>query len=69
MLLFEETKKPEENPPKPEVTTVAAYLDEDHGKMLAYVQAAGALNKSEAIRQCIRLGYRTLLERKKGGAV
>lgn len=66
MLLFEEEKK-DATPPKPEVTTTAAYLDEEHVKMLAFIQTAGNLNKSEAIRQCIRLGYRTL-KAKKGGA-
>lgn len=68
MLLFEEEKK-DESPPKPEVTTVAAYLDEEHGKMLAFIQASGTLNKSEAIRQCIRLGYRTLKDRKSASKV
>lgn len=69
MLLFE--KEEEKNdPPKPELITVAAYLDEEHAKMLAFIQASGQLNKSEAVRQCIRLGYRTLIDRqaKKGGA-
>ncbi len=60
MLLFEEPE--EKTPDKPELTPVTAYLDEKHARMLDELVEAGRgkLNKSEVIRQVIRLGHRTL---------
>lgn len=67
MLLFEDSE-PKPDPPKPELTPTTAYLDPEHVDMLNALLAAGKgqLNKSEAIRQCIRLGFRTM--KQKSGA-
>lgn len=67
MQLFEEELTPTEEPPKPELTQVATYLDpEDLAKLGALVAAGrGHLNKSEVIRQCIRLGFKLWQKRER----
>lgn len=61
MLLFDELeeKTPE---PKPELTPVTAYFDDRHCEMLDELLKAGGgkLNKSEVIRQCVRLGHKRM---------
>lgn len=63
MLLFETPEKEETSEPRPELQVVASYLDDEHAQMLEHLCSKGKTSKSDAVRQCIRLGYRNLLER------
>lgn len=64
MLLFEENESKEPPPKVERPPPTAAYLDGEHRELLDFIRGAVSppLTKSEAIRQCIRLGARTLRE-------
>jgi Arc/MetJ-type ribon-helix-helix transcriptional regulator len=61
MLLFEEQQKGEEEDKESKLVTVK--LDDEHTMMLKYLVDSGAASKGDAIRQCIRLGFKQLKDK------